>query len=71
MINQTLINKLLYRAQIRRQSITRKSVQQNAPDSISDLLEEAAEEIYLLNEKLNGNSDSRCEKPGVDHILIS
>ncbi|HLS53899.1 MAG TPA: hypothetical protein VK031_07985 [Tissierellaceae bacterium] len=40
--------RLRERARIRRQIPTRKSVQEGKPDCISDLLEEAAEEIELL-----------------------
>jgi uncharacterized Fe-S cluster-containing radical SAM superfamily protein len=36
------------RAEIRRQIPSRKSVQEGAPDRISDLLEQAAEEIETL-----------------------
>lgn len=46
-----LVYRLRKRAEIRRQIPTRKSVQENAPDRIADLLEEAANEIeYLLSE---------------------
>ena len=41
-----LIYRLLKRAEIRRSITSRKSVQENKPDRISDLLEEAAERIY-------------------------
>lgn len=40
-----LVYRLLKRAEIRRQITTRKSVQENKPDKIADLLEEAANEI--------------------------
>ena len=49
-----LVYRLRKRAEIRRQIPTRKSVQDNQPDRISDLLEEAANEI----EKLRGNNIS-------------
>jgi predicted RNA-binding Zn ribbon-like protein len=39
-----LVTRLRLRASIRRNIQTRKSVQEGAPDRISDLLEEAAEE---------------------------
>lgn len=45
---QTLIYRLRKRAEIRRQISTRKSVQEGQPDRISDLLEEAANEIEKL-----------------------
>ena len=40
-----LVYRLRKREEIRRQIPTRKSVQDNQPDRISDLLEEAANEI--------------------------
>ena len=45
---EDLVFRLRKRAEIRRQISTRKSVQENAPDRISDLLEEAANEIERL-----------------------
>lgn len=54
-MTETLIERLRIRANIRRSITTRKSVQDGANDRISDLLEEAADEIerlkILLNEK--------------------
>lgn len=44
--SQSLPFRLKRRAEIRRQNTQRKSVQEGAPDRISDLLEEAAVEIY-------------------------
>lgn len=46
---QTLIERLRIRARIRRQIQTRKSVQENKPDRLADLLEEAANEIERLH----------------------
>jgi hypothetical protein len=43
-----LIYRLRKRAEIRRQIPTRKSVQENQPDRIADLLEEAADELQRL-----------------------
>lgn len=48
MDNETLIYRLRERARIRRQIPTRKSVQNNEPDRIADLLEEAAARIESL-----------------------
>jgi len=45
-----LLYRLKKRAEIRRQIPTRKSVQENKPDRIADLLEEAATEIERLRE---------------------
>ena len=44
-----LVYRLRKRAEIRRQIANRKSVQEGKPDRISDLLEEAANEIERLN----------------------
>lgn len=53
---ETLIERLRKRAEIRRQIPTRKSVQEGAPDRIADLLEEAANEIERLKKVLNSVS---------------
>ena len=45
---ETLIYRLRKRAEIRRQIPSRKSVQENKPDRIADLLEEAANRIEQL-----------------------
>jgi len=47
-----LVYRLRYRAEIRRQIMTRKSVQEGKPDRIADLLEEAADEIIKLKETI-------------------
>jgi len=49
---EDLVQRLRKRAEIRRQITTRKSVQNNEPDRISDLLEEAANEIEALQEEV-------------------
>ena len=43
-----LVDRLRKRAEIRRQIPSRKSVQNNEPDRIADLLEEAAQAIEQL-----------------------
>jgi hypothetical protein len=48
MNEQDLVYRLRKRAEIRRQIPDRKSVQENKPDRIADLLEEAANEIEQL-----------------------
>ncbi len=53
MNDQDVVYRLLKRAEIRRQIVTRKSVQEGKPDRIADLLEEAAKEIQLLRSQLN------------------
>ena len=47
---QSLLYRLRKRAEIRRNISDRKSVQENKPDRIADLLEEAANEIDRLKE---------------------
>ena len=48
MSEEDLVFRLRKRAEIRRQIQTRKSVQENQPDRIADLLEEAAHRIQNL-----------------------
>ena len=52
-----LIERLRTRAHIRRQISTRKSVQEGAPDRLSDLLDEAAEALEC-QQKLIENTKS-------------
>lgn len=47
-----LVERLLRRAEIRRQIPTRKSVINKEPDRIADLLEEAASEIRVLRSQV-------------------
>ena len=53
MNEQDLVYRLLKRAEIRRQIPDRKSVQEDRPDRIADLLEEAAREIEKLREQVS------------------
>ena len=55
-MEESLIFRLRKRAEIRRQIKTRKSVQNNEPDRIADLLEEAAKRIEELE---NDHSQTR------------
>lgn len=57
-----LVYRLRKRAEIRRQIDTRKSVQNNEPDRIADLLEEAAEYIEHLEKvkELHKNAHRKC-----------
>lgn len=50
-----LVERLRKRADIRRNIQTRKSVQENKPDRIADLLEEAAWRIETLESYLYGS----------------
>ena len=49
---QSLVYRLRKRAEIRRQINTRKSVQEGRPDRLSDLLEEAADELESLRKQV-------------------
>ena len=49
---QSLVFRLRKRAEIRRQISSRKSVEEGKPDRIADLLEEAADEITNLRNKI-------------------
>lgn len=60
---QSLVFRLRKRAEIRRQIKDRKSVQEGAPDRISDLLEEAAYEIERLNELIDIYKDEYDIRP--------
>ena len=52
MSREDLVERLEKRAEIRRQITSRKSVQEGKPDRIADLLEEAADEIMRLRNKI-------------------
>jgi hypothetical protein len=52
MNKESLIYRLRKRSEIRRSINSRKSVQEGKPDRISDLLEEAADEICKLEAAL-------------------
>jgi len=52
MNKEDLVYRLRKRAEIRRQIPTRKSVQEGATDRIADLLEEAADEIENLEQRI-------------------
>ena len=54
---QSLVFRLRKRAEIRRNNTDRKSVQEGRPDRISDLLEEAANELERLQ------NEQSIEKP--------
>ena len=53
---ESLIYRLRKRAEIRRQIKDRKSVQENKPDRIAALLEEAANRIEELESGQDGNA---------------
>lgn len=51
-MNEDLVFRLRKRSEIRKQITTRKSVQNNEPDRIADLLEEAANYIEALKKEV-------------------
>ena len=55
-----IVYRLRKRAEIRKQITTRKSVQEGAPDRISELLEEAANIIEDMRNTIN-DLDSRLD----------
>lgn len=55
--SETLVERLLKRAEIRRSIKDRKSVQEGKPDRIAELLDEAALEISLLQGTVNDLED--------------
>lgn len=59
-MDQDIVDRLRIRASIRRQIPGRKSVQENKPDRIADLLDEAAQEIVDLRnlvQQMMGDDD--------------
>jgi len=56
-----LVTRLRTRADIRRNIATRKSVQNNEPDRIADLLEQAASEIEYLEKEIKEYRESEGE----------
>lgn len=57
-----LIDRLRKRAEIRRQIVTRKSVQEGKADRIADLLEEAACEIERLQRQADTQNNTVSEQ---------
>lgn len=51
MEDEDIVFRLRERARIRRQISSRKSVQENKPDRLADLLEEAADDIEILRSR--------------------
>lgn len=58
-MSEDLIYRLRKRAEIRRDIKTRKSVQEGAPDRISDLLEEAANKIEELQKQIGDSNETK------------
>lgn len=74
-MSDDLVYRLRKRAEIRRQIDTRKSVQNNEPDRIADLLEEAAVVLNkftkVLEEIANDSAEESFDKvkqQNIDHI---
>jgi hypothetical protein len=53
-----LVFRLRKRAEIRRQISTRKSVQEGKSDRLADLLDEAANRIALLEDRIDNEKDT-------------
>lgn len=60
-MSEDLVYRLRKRAEIRRQIPNRKSVQENQPDRLADLLDEAADEIESVTRQLKWyeNTDTK------------
>ena len=74
MNEEDLVERLRKRAEIRRQIPTRKSVQENQPDRIADLLDEAAREIQMLrnvNEILMWRIEQETKTKANNHTQCS
>lgn len=63
-----LVYRLLKRAEIRRQIDTRKSVQNNEPDRIADLLEEAAVVLNKFTKVLEEIAND-CPEESFDKVM--
>ena len=61
MIKNDIVHRLRKRAEIRRNILTRKSVQEGKPDRIADLLEEAAKEIETLRNSIAEWNEHDCD----------
>ena len=57
-MSEDLVYRLRKRAEIRRQIPNRKSVQENQPDRLADLLEEAADELESVKQQLKWYEDT-------------
>lgn len=62
-MDQDIVDRLRIRASIRRQIPSRKSVQENKPDRIADLLDQAAEEIVKLRQMIQTINESNYGNP--------
>lgn len=61
MNTEDLVYRLRKRAEIRRSITTRKSVQENQPDRIAELLDEAAEKIVKYEQVLQSIANEHIE----------
>ena len=61
MNTEDLVYRLRKRAEIRRSITTRKSVQENQPDRIAELLDEAAEKITKYEQVLHSIANEHIE----------
>lgn len=67
-MKEDIVYRLQKRAEIRRQIPTRKSVQNNEPDRLADLLEESANEIIKLRKGWKSISEPR--DPGLYLVIF-
>lgn len=61
MNTEDIVYRLRKRAEIRRSITTRKSVQENQPDRIAELLDEAADKISTYEQVLQSIANERIE----------
>ncbi len=71
MNEQDLVYRLRKRAEIRRQIPSRKSVQENKPDRMADLLEEAAEELERVRKLYEHYQDEWSDVCNENQQLIN
>jgi hypothetical protein len=71
MNEQDLVYRLRKRAEIRRQIPSRKSVQENKPDRIADLLEEAADELERVRKLYEHYQDEWSDVCNENQCLIN
>lgn len=71
MNEQDLVYRLRKRAEIRRQIPSRKSVQENKPDRMADLLEEAADELERVRKLYEHYQDEWSDVCNENQCLIN
>ena len=71
MNEQDLVYRLRKRAEIRRQIPSRKSVQENKPDRMADLLEEAADELERVRKLYEHYQDEWSDVCNENQCLVN